>query len=88
MLIVLNSLFSPLVLTLFSVLEGRTVEILLHYFPSLGRTVNIVLRSFPSLRYLTFTRGHKQYAHYETPEKRCELKKINLAKGQGTGGGR
>ena len=37
------------VLTLFSVHEGRTVHILLRYFPS--------------IRYVTFTRGRKQYTH-------------------------
>jgi len=47
----------------------RTDAIFRHW-----QTVNIVLRYFPSLCYLTFIRGCKQYAHYKTPQKRCELK--------------
>ena len=44
---------------------------LLHYYFK-----NVVLCYFPSPYYLTFTRGRKQYAHYKTHEKRCEVKKL------------
>ena len=58
------------ILTLFSVHEEWTVEILLHFFRPWGTSVNIILWYFLSLRYLTFTRGRKQYAHYKTPAKK------------------
>jgi len=39
-----------------------------------GRTVNIILRYFPSLRYLTFTIGRKQHTHYKTPKNGVNLR--------------